>query len=284
MDVLIKRKNILLPVLFGLAALALTLCIILLWPAQEPREEDLPRFELDWEKLFSTHGSGMLPQENPYDPEDFALNDQGFMTCLAGDYEIGIDVSVYQQDIDWQQVKDAGVDFVFIRVGGRGYGQEGKLYADSKAQVNYEGAKAAGLKIGVYFFSQAVSVEEALEEAQFVLELTENWALDLPVVYDWEYVSDTARTADVDARLLTDCTKAFCSRIELSGRKPMIYFNWHQSVKLLYLEELTQYPFWLAYYEPEMTYPFRVDYWQYSCTGSVPGIDVDVDLNIYLPQ
>ena len=229
-------------------------------------------------------GISGLPEANPYGPEDFTVNEQGFMTCLAGESVIGIDVSVYQQSIDWEQVRAAGVAFVFIRVGGRGYGEEGRLYTDSRAQEHYAGAKAAGLRVGAYFFSQATTVEEAVEEAQFALEQVKDWELDLPMVYDWEYVSQTARTANVDARTLTNCTLAFCRQIEQAGLQAMVYFNWKQSQDLLYMEELTDYPFWLAYYSQEMTYPFRVDFWQYTCTGSVPGIEGNVDINIYLPS
>ena len=112
------------------------------------------------------------PETQPssyYDPADFQLDENGFMTCLTADYATGIDVSFYQGDIDWQQVKAAGVEFVFIRVGGRGT-TEGKLYEDEKAQQYYKEAKAADLKVGAYFYSQALTPKEAEEEAWFVLK------------------------------------------------------------------------------------------------------------------
>lgn len=220
---------------------------------------------------------------NPYKPEDFQEVD-GYLACVTGPYSMGVDVSEFQGTIDWEEAKKAGVEFVFIRVGGRGWGEEGRLYADGAAQVYYEGAKKAGMEVGAYFFSQAVSAEEALEEARLALSLMEGWELDLPVVYDWEYISSSARTANVNARTLTDCALAFCSAVEDGGRQAMVYFNPSQATDRMYLEELTQYPFWLAMYNAPMNYPYEVEYWQYTRFGSVPGIKGDVDINLRLPK
>ena len=121
---------------------------------------------------------------NPYSTLDFYLED-GYMTCKSGKSTLGIDVSVWQGDIDWQQVKEAGMEFAMIRVGYRG-SNEGTLHEDSMAQTYYQGAKAAGLKVGAYFFSQAVTPQEAVEEADYMLAKMEGWELDMPVVFDWE--------------------------------------------------------------------------------------------------
>lgn len=220
--------------------------------------------------------------ENPYGENDFGY-DGDYLTCLAGESVLGVDVSSYQGQIDWQQVADAGVEFAMIRIGGRGYGAAGVLYEDDLARTNYEGARAAGLKVGAYFFSQAVSVEEAREEAAFVLGKIEGWQLDMPVVFDWEYVSDTARTANVDRRTLTDCALTFCEAVVSSGREAMCYFNPDHAENYLYLEELTDYRFWLAMYTDRMTYPYQIDMWQYTREGTVPGISAQVDINLYFP-
>ena len=220
---------------------------------------------------------------NPYGPEDFREVD-GYLACVTGPYSMGVDVSEFQGEIDWEEAKNAGVEFVIIRIGGRGWGAEGKLYADRAAQGYYEGAKKAGLQVGAYFFSQAVSVAEALEEAQLALSLLEGWELDLPVVFDWEYINSTARTANVQARMLTDCAQAFCGAVEAAGLKAMVYFNPSQAADRMYLEELTMYSFWLAMYNAPMNYPYAVDYWQYSRFGSVPGIKGDVDMILHLPE
>ena len=220
--------------------------------------------------------------ENPYGPEDFQLED-GFLTCLAGESVLGVDVSSFQGQIDWNAVASAGVKFAMIRVGGRGYGAEGKLYADDWAQTNYEGAKAAGLQVGGYFFSQATSVEEAIEEAAFALLQIQDWQLDMPMVFDWEYINAEARTANVDKRTLTDATLAFCRVVELAGYEAMTYFNINQAENHVHLEELTDYRGWLALYSDQMTYPYKVDMWQYTNKGSIPGVEGPVDINLYFP-
>ena len=232
------------------------------------------------------------PEENPqevqqteppsyYNPADFQLDENGFMTCLTADYAAGIDVSFYQGEIDWQQVRDAGVEFVFIRLGGRGT-TEGKLYEDEKAQQYYEEAKAAGLQVGAYFYSQAVTPKEAEEEAWFVLQKAAKWELDLPVAYDWEWGGEGSRTDGMDPQMLTQCCISFCTVIQNAGLSPMIYFNAFQGINQMELERLQQYPFWLAMYDAPMEFPYRVDCWQYSAAGTVPGIDGPVDLNIQL--
>ena len=219
---------------------------------------------------------------NPFGPGDFTYGDGGYLTCGAGKAVLGIDVSEHQQEIDWDRVKAAGVEFVMIRVGWRGQIQ-GRLTEDTMAREYYAGAKAAGLKVGAYFFSQAVTEQEAVAEAEFAMNIIRDWALDMPLVYDWEHVDDGSRTAGMDARLLTDCTAAFCETVILGGYTPMVYFNSFQSQNLLFLEELTAYPFWLAMYADGLDYPYAVEMWQYSCTGSVPGIEGAVDLNLWFP-
>lgn len=220
---------------------------------------------------------------NPYGPEDFAPDERGYLTCTAGEGILGIDVSAYQGFIDWQQVKEAGIRFVMIRLGSRGYGT-GEIYADDMAQKYYEGARAQGLMVGAYFFSQAVSVYEAAEEADFVLDVIRDWELDMPVVFDWEFVGTDARTGEMDARTLTDCTRAFCRSIRRAGYQPMVYFNLSQSWNLLYMEELTDFDWWLARYGDTMDFEYRVDMWQYTNAGTVPGITGNVDLNLWFPE
>ena len=254
-----------------LAAGLITLAVLLMLPKPQPA----PAYD------GPPSGAEFL-EENPFGPEDFALSEDGFLSCLAAESVLGIDVSAYQGEIDWSAVKNAGVEFVFIRVGGRGT-TEGGLYTDDCAQRYYEGAKQAGLQVGAYFFSQAITPEEAAEEAQFTLEQIRGWTLELPVVYDWEWVSEDSRTANMDQATLTQCTKVFCQQIEDAGLEAAVYFNHSQGTQLLDLRELTDYSFWLARYETSPDFPCRVDYWQYSCTGTVPGIETDVDLNLFFP-
>ncbi len=256
---------------------AIVIGLILILTAVFVIMDSRPPIELDYQPLTPP------PKiTSPYKPSDFMLNEKGFMTCLTSDYATGIDVSFYQGEIDWQQVRDAGVEFVFIRVGRRG-STEGQIYGDELAQENYAGAKEAGLKIGAYFYSQAISPKEAEEEAWFVLKEIADWKLDLPVVFDWEWGGEGSRTTDLSPAILTQCNLSFCQIIENAGLKPMIYFNEHQGLEQMNLQALEKYPFWLAMYESDMDFPYKVDYWQYTQTGTVPGIEGDVDLNIYLP-
>lgn len=226
-----------------------------------------------------TEPTSPLPT-NPYGKNDFQYYGD-YLKCLSGESMTGIDVSRYQGNIDWEKVRDAGVEFAIIRVGGRSYGDDGEIYSDTNAYANYTGAREAGLKVGVYFFAQAISVEEAREEAQFVLDQIEDWELDMPVVYDWEYVSNQARTAQVSVETLTSCTQLFCQMVEDAGYEAMIYFSPTHSETRVDLEALMEYDFWLAMYSDRMTYPYRVNMWQYTDEGTVPGIEGPVDLNLY---
>ena len=221
------------------------------------------------------------PEKNPIGLGDFAMKGD-YLSCLTAPSVLGIDVSFWQGNIDWNRVKEAGVEFAIIRAGWRG-SEEGVLAEDDFAQANYAGAKKAGVKVGAYFFSQAISIQEAVEEANYLLEIIDGWEVDMPIVYDWEFVGADSRTSKMDARTLTDCTKAFCETIDAAGYTPMIYFNADQSYASVYLEELTDYGFWLAQYDTVLNYPYKIDMWQYTETGSVPGIDGNVDINLYFP-
>ena len=216
--------------------------------------------------------------DNPYGPEDFITVD-GYVTCTAGSTRRGLDVSAHQDRIDWERVRAAGFDFAFIRIGYRGY-SVGDIFPDEMARENLAGAKAAGLDVGVYFYAQAINVEEAAEEARWCLDFLAGEELDLPVVYDWEYVSPSARTGGMDRETLTQCARTFCAAIENGGYQPMLYFNNHVSRDLLDLEELSEYPFWLAQYRDQLDYPYQVDFWQYTESGKVPGIEGDVDIDL----
>lgn len=193
----------------------------------------------------------------------------------------GIDISLFQGKIDWEKVAADGVEYVFIRVGYRGYGKEGRLVVDEMFAQNIQGAKAAGLKVGVYFFGQAVTVEEAKEEAGLVLEQLSPYQIDYPVVYDVERVnSDSARTNNLDAATRTDIVIAFLEEIKGAGYQPMVYANLEMYAVLLEFERLESYDKWFAYYGEEMYFPYHYDMWQYTEKGTVDGINGAVDMNI----
>lgn len=198
-------------------------------------------------------------------------------------YRLGVDVSEHQGYVDWQQLKDSGFDFAFIRLGYRGYGQEGNIRLDQEFHRNMENAQAAGFDVGVYFFAQAVNEEEAREEADFVLENLKGYTLQLPVVYDPESIlDDEARTDNVTGEQFTDNTEVFCTAIEDAGYDPMIYANMLWEAFELDLEQLSEYPLWYADYEPAPQTPYHFDFWQYTNEGHVPGIEGNADLNIQI--
>lgn len=193
----------------------------------------------------------------------------------------GIDVSKHQGAIDWNLVAQDGVEFAFIRVGFRGYGKEGKMVEDEYFVKNIEGALAAGIKVGVYFYSQAITEAEVLEEAEFVIERIRPYEIACPVVFDVEKVSGAqGRMNDISVEERTALTVLFCQTVEQAGYKPMIYHNTEMGALMLDLTLLEGYDKWYASYSDQIFYPYAYKIWQYSDKGSVPGISTDVDLNI----
>lgn len=193
----------------------------------------------------------------------------------------GIDVSKFQGVIDWEAVAEDGVEFAFIRVGNRGYGTEGKLLEDELFEENVEGAQKAGIKVGVYFYTQAVNEEELREEAELVLEKIAPYNIECPIVYDVEKVSSAnGRMNALSVEERTNLTLMFCQIMEEAGYKPMIYFNLEMSALMLDMDALEDYDKWLAYYNPEFYYPYAYKVWQYTDKGRVNGIEGEVDMNI----
>lgn len=193
----------------------------------------------------------------------------------------GIDVSKFQGAIDWGKVAGDGVEFAFIRVGYRGWGSSGRLVEDEYFEKNIQGALKAGIKVGVYFYSQAITEEEAVEEANFVLERIAPYNVECPVVFDVEKVSeDNARMNLITLEERTYLTKVFCKTVKDAGYKPMIYHNTQMGALMLDLTELEEYDKWFAAYTNTFYYPYEYKVWQYSDTGRVPGIKGKVDLNI----
>lgn len=192
----------------------------------------------------------------------------------------GVDVSTFQGDIDWKKVKVAGVDFAMIRIGGRGY-TGGEIYFDDKFDQNVKNAQQAGVKVGAYFFSQAISVAEAKEEAEFVIDKIKNYNLEYPVAFDWEVIGTAeARTDVMTPQELTDCAKAFCNLIEESGNTPMIYVSKRLGYYKYDLSQLADISLWYVEYDYTPSFYYHFDMWQYSESGTVDGIQGEVDLNI----
>lgn len=227
-----------------------------------PVYENVPVSQLDTNSIVTRNGYSFY-KEN------------GQITSFTG-----IDVSEHQGHIDWEQVKAAGVDFAMIRVGYRSYGG-GDITFDEFFAENLAGANAAGVKTGVYFFSQAITTDEAIAEADAVIDAIAPYDITYPVVYDWETIyDDDARTDVVSVEQLTDNCVAFCERVKSSGYTPMIYQNLRATLFKLDIPRLTDYDFWLAEYSDKPSYYYDYKMWQYSESGVVPGIEGNVDLNI----
>ena len=192
----------------------------------------------------------------------------------------GIDVSRHQGAIDWNRVAQDGVEFAFIRVGYRGYGT-GKMVEDDQFEANVKGANAAGVKVGVYYYSQAITREEVLEEAEFVLEKIRPYQISCPVVYDVEKVAgEPGRMNDISVEDRTEFARLFCETIKNAGYTPMIYHNTEMGAMMINLEPLEEYDKWFAAYGDTFYYPYEYKVWQYSQSGTVQGIKGAVDLNI----
>ena len=192
----------------------------------------------------------------------------------------GVDVSENQDWIDWESVAADGIEFAMIRVGYRGT-TEGGLFADAYYEYNLAGAQEAGVARGVYFFSQAVTVAEAQEEAQFVLSLLDGASLEYPVAFDYEQnaAGVQSRISDVSSEEATQIARAFCETIEAGGYDAMIYGNSYD-LDLFAMDELGDYSLWYAEYgsAPMCRRPFTI--WQYGNSGYVSGIDTAVDMNL----
>ena len=192
----------------------------------------------------------------------------------------GIDVSKYQGSIDWNAVAADGITFAIIRVGYRGYGS-GALVEDSTFRQNIQGATAAGLKVGVYFYSQAVNEAEAVEEASMVLSLCQGYSLPLGVYYDTEKVAgDTGRADNISAAQRTACAVAFCETIRNAGYTPGVYSYASWFYNSLNFANISKYKIWIAQYRDTLDFSYRYDIWQYTGSGRVNGISGDVDMNI----
>ena len=240
-------------------------------------------------ETFQYGGQTLVAMEgmprNPYAPEDFSIDEQGRVTYEKDGIsaKTGVDVSFYQQDIDWQAVAADGIDFAIIRLGYRGY-TEGGLMMDERFETNVQGALDAGLEVGVYFFSQAITPEEAEAEAAFVLHAIEDYEITGPIAFDWEPITSgqNARTDGMTGEVLTQCAKAFCAQVAQGGYEPAVYFNQDLGYLHYDLRELTDYTLWLAEYDQKPDFYYHFDLWQYTHTGTVAGIEGNVDLNLML--
>lgn len=265
-----KSKRLALLILLLLLLIAAAAAGVIIYHAQHsiiPNELGLRNIQVD-QTLLQT-GGAFYAYENSDDNTTAS---------------VGIDVSTYQGTIDWQAVKDVGIDYVIVRAAYRGY-ETGKIVPDDLYEQNIRGAADAGLHVGVYLYSQALSEHEAEEEADYLLSLIEGLPVDYPVVYDQEeYTADKARTDGLTGEQATLNALAFCRRVHEAGYIPMIYTNNDWATTMYDMERLDHYPVWYADYTSTPTLPGGFAMWQYTDSGQVPGITGPVDLNLlFLP-
>lgn len=196
---------------------------------------------------------------------------------------LGIDVSGHQGEIDWERVAADGVSFAILRLGYRG-NTEGGLLLDESFGRNYVAARKAGLKLGAYFFSQAISEEEASQEAAWVLEKLDGIELELPVFFDWEEAVN-GRTGGKASSEVGAWALRFCREIAQGGYRPGVYFSQRYGYSIMHLENLTEYAFWIAEYQEFQSFGYQTEFWQFTGKGEVDGVDVIVDMDLmYAPE
>ena len=235
--------------------------------------------------LFDNKYSGLgSSKEIPLN--DFNLsklkNDKNGYMCYEDDRyksRLLIDVSSHNGEIDWDKVKGAGIDGVMIRLGYRGYG-DATIVEDDCFQKNIAGAKDAGLKVGVYFFSQATTPEEAIEEAEYVTKKIWGRGVTLPVAFDMEPFMGNERFINHDIKSKTEMADAFLKVISKFGYEPILYGNPTWLTNDVDISKLTEYPVWLAHYTFSTEWPYAFRMWQFTSQGRVSGINGDVDLNL----
>ena len=188
---------------------------------------------------------------------------------------IGIDVSNHQGDIDWETVKNSGVEFVFIRIG-FGHNREAKIMEDEKFRKNLEGARNAGLKVGLYFYSYATEIWEAEEQANWIVKTLNGEKIDLPIVFDYE-TWKSFPTYNINIVDLNKVAKRFLDILHGNGYEGM---NYSSKYYLNTIWNLSEYPTWLAHYVSKTNYDKDFKVWQFSNTGEVPGINGFVDLDV----
>lgn len=291
-----QKKKLFLYILCGLAAFIVIIVAVVLSlggsTAFTPVEitysgASIPDGEMLVEDIYE--GERLIPKfdypANKYKTEKFTAKD-GFVRYEDGSAVLGVDVSEYQGEIDWAQVKAAGIDFAILRLGYRGTTQ-GLLNIDERFEHNLQAAEAAGIDVGVYFFSQAISEAEAEAEADFVIQTLNGRKIDYPVAFDWEQPlpselipANELRAYGMSGREVTRCAVAFCDKIKQAGYTPCVYTNKYLAYEFYDLEKWKNYDLWYAEYQnaPSLYYNFRI--WQYSESGTVPGITGGVDLNI----
>ncbi len=290
----IKKRNIFLAVILALVAILVVVIVTTLM--QGPRDSSVELVsETSTEYIVNDlyEGNMNIPKfnipGNSYKPDSFS-EQKGIVTYKDGVSEVGINVNQKKGDIDWAQVAANGVDYAMIRVGYRNYG-DGKLLPDEKFADNIKGATEAGLPVGVYFYSKAVTDAEAEDEATFVLEQIREYSVTYPVAFYWEYDLQSDGSLDQDSRTkqcngdqVTGFIDTFCKKIKASGRTASFYCDKSMGYEKLDLERLSGYEMWYAEFRTVPSFFYDFGMWQYTKEGSVPGISEKVPINLSLKK
>lgn len=293
-----RRRRRLLPILLLIAAVLVVgglLTAVILSLRGGTRTQTAPPDPHEGQ-VYITDGSDMVWM-TPYEgipvsglsADEFRrdTNDDGTdaerIRYLGTDYATrwGVDVSNHQGAIDWAALKKQGIDFAYLRIGLRGYGEVGTLYPDRSFDSYYEGARAAGIDVGAYFFSQATTVREAADEALYALRLLRGRTLDLPLYYDWEPVlQEDSRTLDNSQLQLTAQARTFCGILRRAGYDAGVYMNRQQGYYRYSLPCLTDCKLWIADPGGYPDFYYRFDVWQYAHEARLDGMNEIVDLNL----
>lgn len=293
-----RRRRRLLPILLLIAAVLVVgglLTAVILSLRGGTRTQTAPPDPHEGQ-VYITDGSDMVWM-TPYEgipvsglsADEFRrdTNDDGTdaerIRYLGTDYATrwGVDVSNHQGVIDWAALKKQGIDFAYLRIGLRGYGEAGTLYPDRSFDSYYEGARAAGIDVGAYFFSQATTVREAADEALYALRMLRGRTLDLPLYYDWEPVlQEDSRTLDNSQLQLTAQARAFCGILRHAGYDAGVYMNRQQGYYRYSLPCLTDCKLWIADPGGYPDFYYRFDVWQYAHEARLDGMNEIVDLNL----
>ncbi len=240
-----------------------------------------------WNRYFPKQEEEVVASVDPINRHsynwDYLSRDDGLYSYDDGTYTsmVGVDVSYVQKNVDWAKLKNAGIEFAMIRVGYRGY-STGEIHEDDYFLQNIQGALDAGIEVGVYFFSQAITEDEAIEEAEFVLAEIADYNVTFPIAYDMEPANEYGRINTLSQSEMTDMALAFTDRIQQAGYETYVYgaSSWLMgSVSLTRLQNETK--FWMAAYNVKSpAYVYEFEMWQYSSTTYLNGISGPVDMNI----
>lgn len=295
MDSINKRRIFLATIAVLLAVLIIVSAVTLM---QGPRESSVKLVsktgttELTVDDLYEgemTIPYFNVPTSKNYRPDQF-VERKGIITYEGGDSFLGINVSMKQGEIDWNQVAESGVEFAMIRVGWRQF-EKGKIMPDPNFEANMKGAEEADIPVGVYFYSKAVTDAEAEEEANFVLEKIRSYNVSYPIAFYWEYdVKDDgskdpdSRTVRCNGEQVTGFIDTFCKKVKATGRTAAYYCDKTMGYGSLNLERLKDYDMWYAEFRTAPSFYYDYKMWQYTKEGTVPGIEGTVPFSLALKK